>query len=153
MDRKNLARSFLVATVVAALSLQSTWIVIKEDLAGVVNTINRSGTVTMPILEPMIGINLIATLALFLLPRWAQRATLQLAAITAATALFMTVGWTLNHDLRLAPIGAIVASLASLYLGIRGSFSPLDTPRGPKAANQPDRWRALDEGIDPTLED
>lgn len=153
MDRKNLARSFLVATVVSAFSLDGTWIVVTEDLAGSVRSTSRNGTVTMPILEAMIALNLVTTLALFLLPRLAQRMTLLLTGAVAATTLWMSTGWSLNHDLRLAPILAIVAAALSCLLAFLGAFSPLEPTRGPKRATERDPWRSLDEGIDPTVDE
>lgn len=153
MDRKNLARTLLLTTVVAAISLESTWITIHEEFAGVSKEINRNGEVTMPILVPLIALNLVSTLALFLLPRLAQRFTLGLTAVMAGTATFMTIGWSLNHSIKIAPILGVLASLASLYLTGRATFSTLAAPRGPQEKAERDRWRALDEGIDPTIDE
>lgn len=153
MDRKNLARTLLLTTVVAAISLESTWITIEEEFAGVTKEIDRNGEVTMPILVPLIALTLVSTLALFLLPRLAQRLTLALTAVMAGTAAFMTIGWSVNHSLRVAPILGVIASLSALYLAGRATFSELAAPRGPQEKGERDRWRALDEGIDPTIDE
>lgn len=153
MNRKNIARLLLVATILGAVSLEMVWLVVNGDTAGTGSRMKVSGPTAMPILEAMIGINLATMIALFLLPRWAQRLTLAIAFIGGLATLVKVVQWSLENELRLAPILALGAAVMTIAVAVPAIFARLSSPRGPQSSRQTDKWHALDQGIDPTLDE
>lgn len=150
MSRKSVARLLLVASVMLALSLQRTWVTVTEDVAGALIRQERTGALTLPVLDALLIANLVTVLGIFLLPGLAQRLLLGLTAILALFSFLLTGQWLLSHEFGFGPVLALLATLLASYGAIRGMWS-VQTPLGPRA-DRKDPWRALDNGVDPTVD-
>lgn len=131
VTRKNIARSLLVATILGAIS----------------------GLTALRILDVMMAINLATMIALFLLPQWAQRLTLVIATMIATATLVTLVQLAVDDGVRFTHLIAVAAAVLTIVVAISGVFSRLTPPRGPGSPTKTDKWRALDLGIDPTLDE
>lgn len=146
-----MARAFLLCAVFLAVAVQLTWLTDVDDRAGVRVVTSRSGAATMPILDGLILIQLAAVLGLFLLPRLLQRGLLLLTLVLAAVSLWKVVAWAVTHSWRLPQAIAISAIAATMYVGFHAMRSA-HTP-APLRADAIDPWRALDRGVDPTIDE
>lgn len=156
MRRVQSIRLLLLSSILLAVSLQMDWVTRTEDAAGVAITTQLNGNNVVPILDALLLINLATVLALLVLPWWG-RALLLLASLGTGLASLIPLIWP-AEDFALPPRILSIAAVVATLVGSMGAGSQLrraPTPRQPDQASSEriDRWRALDAGDDPTVDE
>ena len=151
MTRKSLARSLVFITVLVAIGSQATWLKTVDSVAGTTVAATRTGGELVPLLQALTALNLITVIGLFLLPVLVQRITLLLISVVGAMSGWLIVAWALENAWKVGTLSALIGAVLATGISLRGMVS-LPSKVIPRE-KQPDMWRALDEGIDPTLDE
>lgn len=155
MRRIQSVRLLLLSSFLLAIAVQMTWVTQVDDAAGVRISSRVTGHTALPILDALLLINLVMVLALLVLPWWGSA-----AVVVATVALGLTAVarlWGAGEYAcgpRLLALAGISLSLVSCWAA-RLHLRPHEPPRQPDRATgtRIDRWRALDAGEDPTIDE